>query len=206
MVALVASFDACAWMDQWAPEVKFEPAAIKKLSAHSISNFVNATLDESLIGISIKPEFSGGASVDLNNDGITDFIFIIPWIGNGLNAVGCTAHFIVSDGKGGRIENTLDGYGLDLADLVKKNEKIYMRHSTFVGNFKNSRHNHWVFQIFSFGADGIIRCSNHEYGDVFPAATIYYENPRFKRVQLTKLDIDKIVQSTTFRSHKYTGR
>lgn len=60
MVALVASFDACAWMDQWAPEVKFEPAAIKKLSAHSISNFVNATLDERLIGISIKPEFSGG--------------------------------------------------------------------------------------------------------------------------------------------------
>ena len=79
--ALVPS--ANAWMDQWAPEFKAEPVEVKKLSSHSVSNFVRTARSEC-------PEayapYSKGCSCDLNGDGIDDFMFIIPWMGNGLNA------------------------------------------------------------------------------------------------------------------------
>ena len=195
--------NAFGWMEKWAPYFKCEPSEMKKLSPHSISNFVNSTLDEESIGCSIEPEYSQGASIDLNADGFADFVFIVPWIATGLNASGCTAYFIVSDGKGGRNENILEGYGLNLGDLVKINGKIYMRHSTFFEYFQNSRHNHWVYQIFSFGSDGVMKCANHEVGDVFPAATIFYENPKFKRVALTKDDFEGIAKSTKPLVQKY---
>lgn len=124
-------------------------------------------------------------------------------MGNGLNASGYNAHFIVSDGKGGRIENKLEGYGFSLEDIVKVNGRIYCRHSTFFNEFEKSDHNHWVFQFFSFGKDGVMRNANHEIGNSFPAVTIYYSNPRFKQIELTPADRQKILDETKPKSFKY---
>lgn len=205
--SIVVAFNAYAWMDPWTPEVKSEPAKIKKLSAHCVSNFVNSVLansdEQMLIGISIKPEYSKGASIDLNADGILDFVFIIPWIGCGLNANGYSAHFIVSDGKGGRMENVLNGYCMKLDDLVEINGKIYMRQSEIFYGLQNSEHNYWVSQIFSFGADGAIKCANQEVGEIFPAATIYYEKPKFKSVKLSKSDLERIANTSVYSVLKF---
>ena len=130
-------------------------------------------------------------------------MFTIPWMGCGLNASLDEVFFIVSDGKGGRIENVADGYGIEASDLVKVKGKVYFRHSYFIEELEKSKHNHWAYQIFSFGKDGVMRCANGEVGSPFPAVTIFYDNPKFKQIGLTAADLKKIADETKVSEGKY---
>lgn len=198
LLALVPS--ASAWMEKWAPEFKSKPVEVKKLSSHSVSNFVKTARSESPEAYAL---YSKGCSCDLNGDGIDDFMLIIPWMGCGLNASLEEVFFIVSDGKGGRIENVAEGYGIELSDLVKIKGKVYFRHSYFIGVLEKCKHNHWAYQVFSFGKDGKMKCANEEVGSPFPAVTIFYDNPKFKQVELTAADLKKIADETKVTVGKY---
>ena len=203
-VLILLAVDAHAWMDAWAPTFKSTPANYRVLPAENIRAFVETlkpdnedTYNELQVG------FSKGATLDLNGDGIKDFMFTIPWMGNGLNASGHSVHFIVSDGAKGRIENIVECYGAELSDLVNVGGKTYFRQSNFFEDFKKSTHNHWVYQIFSFGTNGVMRCANDEVGRPFPAVTVYYVNPKFKQIELTESDLKKISEGTKIISRKY---
>ena len=41
-----------------------------------------------------------------------------------------------------------------------------------------------------------MRCANADIGKSFPAATIFYSNPKFKAIELTQADRRKIAQET----------
>ena len=192
ILLLALSSGAHAWMDGYAPKLKSIPAKLSVLSEKNIKWFVEDVKSDS----EFVSEYSKGVGVDLNNDGFKDFVFIIPWMGNGLNASGYNAHFIVSDGKGGRVENIIEGYGIDVSDIVNIDRKIYFRHSAFFQSFEKSQHNHWVFQIYSFDTNGIMRCANADIGKSFPTATIFYSNPKFKAIELTDTDWQRIAQET----------
>jgi hypothetical protein len=199
ILLLALSSGAHAWMDSYAPKLKSVPAKLSVLSQKNIKWFVeNVKSDSAFVS-----EYSKGVGVDLNNDGYKDFIFIIPWMGNGLSASGYNAHFIVSDGKGGRVENIIEGYGIKTSDIVNIDGKIYFRHSAFFESFEKSQHNHWVFQIYSFDTNGIMRCANADIGKSLPAATIFYSNPKFKAIELTDADRRKIAQETKPKSQVF---
>ena len=82
LYVLVPTFDANAWMAQWAPAFKATPAEVQALPGTSVSNYVCTAQED--YGFSWK--YSEGYTLDLNDDGIKDQVFIIPWMGNGLNA------------------------------------------------------------------------------------------------------------------------
>ena len=199
VLAALCSYASYAWMDQWAPRMQSEPANVSVLS----TNVVMRVLQRNYEGYEFSSKYAQGGEIDLNEDGVKDFVFIVPWMGNGLSASGYYTHFIVSDGKGGRIENNLDSYGAELSDIVKINGKIYFRHSNFFESFKKSAHNHWVFQVFSFGKDGVMRNANHEVGDHLPAVTIFYSNPKFKQIELTSADKEVILKDTKPQFRKF---
>lgn len=193
-------FAAHAWMEKWAPETSSAPAKVRKLPQRSVDYFVGtAKPDEA----EFCAKYSEGGALDLNGDGVEDFMFIIPWMGCGLNAAGYDVHFIVSDGAKGRVENVMEGYGVSLADLVTVGGKTYFRQSLFFEEFERSKHNHWVYQMFSFGANGVMKCANAAVGRPFPAVTIFYDKPKFKPVELTAADLKKIQKETKVNSHKY---
>jgi hypothetical protein len=199
ILLLALSSGAHAWMDSYAPKLKSVPAKLSVLSQKNIKWFVeNVKSDSAFVS-----EYSKGVGVDLNNDGYKDFVFIIPWMGNGLSASGYNAHFIVSNGKGGRVENIIEGYEIETSDIVNIKGKIYFRHSAFFESFEKSQHNHWVFQIYSFDTNGIMRCANADIGKSFPAATIFYSNPKFKAIELTDADRRKIAQETKPKSQVF---
>ncbi len=191
-----------AWMDKWAPQMNCEPVKLTVLSTNIVTRFLQRHFED----YHYSAKYAEGGAIDLNHDGITDHFFIVPWMANGLGASGYCTHFIVSDGKGGRIENNLDSYGAELSDIVKINGKIYFRHSTFFEHFQKSSHNHWVFQIFSFGKDGIMRNANHEAGDHLPAVTVFYSNPKFKQIELTASDRKNILDGTKPKSIKFKAK
>ena len=149
ILAILCSYTSNAWMNQWEPKIQSEPAKLSVLSTNAVVAFLKRNFDD----YEFSSEYAEGGEIDLNDDGIKDYIFIVPWMGNGLSANGYYTHFIVSNGKGGRIENNLDSYGAELRDIVNINGKIYFRHSDFFGSFQKSKHNHWVYQYFSFGKD-----------------------------------------------------
>ena len=91
--ALMLSYEANAWMDQWAPEFKADAANVNVLSKTTVSNYVCTAIEDG----EFKCEYSEGYAIDLNDDGTKDQVFIIPWMGNGLSASGYDVHFIVSD-------------------------------------------------------------------------------------------------------------
>ena len=189
---LLAAPGAQAWMEQWAPELKSRPAVVRKLPQKNVRVFA-AALEEEYCGV----PYAEGGGIDLNGDGVEDFAFIVPWMGCGLNGSGYTIFFVVSDGKGGRTENVFSGYGAALSDLVNVGEKTYFRLSS------KSRHNHWVFQLFEFDASGVARCANSAFGTRFPAVTIFYENPKFRQIELTASDRKKIEEQTKPTSRSY---
>lgn len=191
LIALLFAPDANAWMDQWAPAFKSKPANVQELSRTSVSNYVCTAED-----YGFRWKYSEGYVLDLNDDGIKDHVFIIPWLGNGLNGLAYDVHFLVSNGAKGLRKTVMEGYGVGKSDFVKVAGKTYFRHSTFFGHFKNSQHNHWVYQVFSFDKSGVMRCSNADFGKQFPAVTIYYINPKFKQIELTKGDLKKIADQT----------
>ena len=196
LFVLVPAFDANAWMDKWAPAFKATPAEVQALPGTSVSNYVCTAQED--YGFSWK--YSEGYTLDLNDDGIKDQVFIIPWMGNGLNAAGSDVHFLVSNGAKGRRKTVMEGYGVEKSDFVKVAGKTYFRHSQFFEHFEKSPHNHWVYQVFSFDKSGAMKCSNADLGKQFPAVTIYYINPKFKQIELTKGDLKKISDKTKPRS------
>ena len=189
LYVLFPTFNATAWMDQWAPEFTATAAEVHALSGTSISNYVCSTTWEDS---PLSMQYAEGYALDLNGDGIDDQVFIIPWIGNGLNADGFDVHFIVSDGAKGWRKTVKEGYGIEKSDFVKVAGKTYFRHSDFFHEFEKSKHNHWVYQVFYFDKKGVMRCGNADFGKLFPAVTIFYEKPRFKQIELTKRDLEKI--------------
>ena len=207
-VLILLAVDAYAWMEEWAPAFKSTPANFRVLSHESVTNFVS-TLKDKNGGNDYRwdwdqIEYTKGAAIDLNGDGSDDFVFVIPWLGCGLANRGYWVHFIVSDGAKGRMENIVECYGAELADLVKVRGKTYFRQSNhFYGGFEKSKHNHWVYQIFSFGTNGVMRCANVEVGRPFPAVTIHYINPKFKQIELTESDLKMIAEETKIVSRSY---
>ena len=99
-------------------------------------------------------------------------------------------------GKKGWKKSFLQGYGVDKCDFVKVAGKTYFRHSAFFNEFERSKHNHWVFQVFSFDKKGAMKCSNGDFGKLFPAVTIYHTKPRFWQIELTRRDLKKIAAGT----------
>jgi len=196
--AALASSAAHAWMDKWAPAFECSHAEFKKLSSWSVSNYVCSVSEDNAF---IAKYCSGGA-LDLNGDGTVDYVFTIPWMGCGLNANGYDVHFLVSDGAKGRMKTVMGGYGAGLDDLVKVSGKTYFRHSEFFNEFEKSKHNHWVFQMFSFDRTGAMKRANKDVGPPFPAVTIFYDNPKFRQIELTGADLRKIEKATTPVSKK----
>ena len=195
LFALVLTFEASAWMDPWAPAFKAAPASVQALSRTSVSNYVC-----NILGDEFRWKYSEGYALDLNDDGIKDQVFIVPWMGNGLNASGYDVYFLVSNGAKGWRKTVMEGYGVEKSDFVKVAGKTYFRHSQFFEHFEKSPHNHWVYQVFSFDKSGAMKCSNADLGKQFPAVTIYYINPKFKQIELTKGDLKKIADETKPKS------
>ena len=201
MIVCIGAPSAQAWMKEWAPKFDAPPAKVHDIPERSIRNYaVSVDVDD---GERARPDWSEGGRLDLNGDGIDDFVFIIPWLGCGLAAYGFDAHFIVSDGHGGRVRNAMAGYDMELSDLVCVKGKVYFRRSIHTGCFEKSQHNHWVYQVFSFGTDGYMKCADSDFGKKFPAVTIYYINPKFKQIELTKSDLIEIQKETGIFSSRY---
>ena len=57
--------------------------------------------------------------------------------------------------------------------------------------------------MFSFGTNGVMKCANAAVGRPFPAATIFYDKPKFKPVELTAADLKTIRKETKLVSRKY---
>ena len=204
-VLILLAVDAYAWMEEWAPTLKSTSANYRALPVKNVRTFVETLKsDDGYKYSEISVRLSKGATLDLNGDGIDDFVFIIPWMGCGLAGDGYWAHFFVSDGAKGRMENIVKCFGAELADLVKVGGKTYFRQSNhFSGGFEKSNHNHWVYQMFSFGTNGVMRCANVEVGRPFPAVTIHYINPKFKQIELTESDLKMIAEETKIVSRSY---
>lgn len=183
------SSSANAWMDDWAPAFNCTPAAAEKLSETNVSNFVSKVPFEDMDSYW---QYCEGYKLDLNGDGIKDFVYILPWMGCGLAACGYDAHFRVSAGANGWADTVIEGYNISKDDLVNVAGKTYFRHSHYCGDLEKSAHNHWIYQVFSFDKNGTMICSNSDFGKLFPAVTIYYINPKFKQIELTSGDLKKI--------------
>ena len=198
------TFQAFGWMEAWAPALKSEPVEIAPMPPEVKSRFLNAFAKGGELDCgpgTLSARYSQGGIADLNGDGQGDYIVMIPWCGNGLNADGYDAHFIVSvNGTNIWVENVIEGYGMELGDIVDVGEKTCFRHSMFHGHFEKSAHNHWVYQLFSFGADGKMRRANGDADIPFPAVTIFYEKPRFRQCELAKADLEGIETDTRPRS------
>ena len=190
-----------AWKSPWAPTVKAKPVELTPLSTETIDAFLSL-LNTELVEFASTAKYCQGAMLDLNGDEIDDYVFILPWMGCGLNADGTTAHFILSSERG-RVETAVEGYAIELSDLVELNGKIYFLHSTFFNDFEKSQHNHWVYQAFTFEKNGTVTHANATFGSLVPAATIYYNNPKFKRVPLTPNDLKLIHEKTSYPSNTY---
>jgi hypothetical protein len=193
---------ASAWTTPWAPTFKATSIEVTPFSEETMGAFLSL-IDTYLVETKAWAKYCEGATLDLNGDEIDDYVFILPWMGVGLASMGTNAHFILSSDKNGRIETVIEGYEMRLSDLVQVNGNIYFKHSDFFGNFEKSEHNHWIYQIFAFNKDGTMRIANSDFGETFPAATIYYINPKFKRVPLTEQDLKTIASQTKITTRKY---
>lgn len=201
ILLLLLTCHAQAWMEQWMPPFNASPVKIRPLPMKSVNYFVGRVQGKD--DAELYAQYSKGGALDLNGDGVEDIVFIIPWMGCGLNANGYTVYFIVSDGANWRTENVLEGFGVDWSDFVRVGKKIYFRHSDFFGPFEKSRHNHWVYQMFTFDKRGVMKCANEDFGTKYPAVTIFYDNPKFRQIKLTVADRKKISEHTELDSHKY---
>lgn len=200
IVLLLVAFNAQAWMDQWAPAVDAKPAKVRMLPAKTVNYFVQKARGEDS---EVFATYSEGCALDLNGDGVEDFVIIIPWMGNGLDASAYQVIFVVSNGAGWRTENVMDGYGIEVSDLVMVGGKTYFRHSGLFSEFEKSKHNHWGYQMFSFDKHGTMKCANADFKGKFPAVTIFYENPKFKQIELTAADMKKIAAEVKLESRRF---
>ena len=186
-----------AWIEEWAPVFKGKPVEVEALPEATVSNFVCSVKKGDINWSFDDWEYCKGYSIDLNGDGIKDSVFIIPWFGCGaLSGYSYDAHFRVSVVAKGWVDTAIECLGNRISDLVEVNGKIYLRHSLIHGGFEKSQHNHFVYQLFSFDKNGAMICSNGDFGKLFPAVTIYYINPKFKQIELTKGDLKSIEDKT----------
>ena len=192
MTILLLTFNANAWMDQWAPEFTATNVVVQALSEPVVSNFVFSVHKD----FAFSWQYCEGYTLDLNGDDIEDQVFIIPWMGKELDASGYDVYFVVSDGAKGWRKTRMKGYGVNKRDFVKAEDKMYFRHSAFFHEFAKSKHDHWVFQVFSFDKKGVMKCSNKDFGKMFPAVTIAYIKPRFWQIELTRRDLKTITAET----------
>lgn len=200
LLFLLFTFKADAWMEEWAPKCKGASADVKMLSKKCVHHFITTIKNDDIDWISDSSE---GGSLDLNGDRIDDFVFLVPWLGCGLAGSGYDVYFIVSNGAGGRIENKVESYRAGWSDLVTIGGKVYFRQSACFWTFEKSQHSHWVHQVFAFETNGVMRCANADVGAPFPAVTIYYENPKFKQIELTAADLKVIEEKTKPVMRKY---
>ena len=200
VVLLLAALDAQAWMDRWAPAVDAKPAKVRMLPAKTVGYFVRKARGEDNEGFAT---YSEGCALDLNGDGIEDFVIVIPWMGCGLGASAYQVIFVVSNGAGWRTETVMNGFGIEVSDLVTVGGKTYFRHSEFFSEFVKSKHNHWVYQMFSFDKHGNMKCANADFKGKFPAVTVFYENPKFRQIELTAADKKKIAAEVKIESHRF---
>ncbi len=195
--SLILPFNANAWMDEWAPAFKGDPVEVQVLPEATVSNFVCSVKKGDIDWDFDNWEYCKGYSIDLNGDGIKDSLFIVPWFGNGaLAGYSYEAHFRVSTGSKSWVDTAIECLGNTKADLVEVAGTIYFRHSMIYGGFEKSQHNHFVHQLFSFDKSGAMVCRNGDFGKLFPAVTIYYINPKFKQIELTKKDLREIEDKT----------
>ena len=197
--AWLLSSSAHAWMEYWAPKFDCTPAEVEELPAANVSNYVSTVHFE---GDWYPGDYywkrCKGYSLDLNGDGIKDSVYCLPYDGCGVASRGYETHCRVSAGA----DKWVDTYILGMGDgtskdnLVKVAGKVYFRHSEMFGDFENSKHNHWVYQVFSFNKQGEFICSNGDFGGLFPAVTIFYINPKFRQIKLTSRDLEKIARVT----------
>lgn len=219
VVMLLFVLVANAWENEHAPAFKMKPAAVEAMPASGLTNFVRRVIrngffrevcDEEYLNSpsNFFYEYSWGCVLDLNGDGIKDFVFRIPWMCMGVSGAMSTVHIIVSDGKGGRIENVIEGYYVETNDFVEIAGKPYFRQSTHFEqendkcSFEKSPYDHWVYQVFAFGKDGIMKLANSEVGWKLPKATIDGDQ-KFRQVGLTASDLKKIARITRPTSRKY---
>lgn len=128
------SSSANAWMEDWAPAFNCTPVAAEKLSETNVSNFVSKVRFEE----DSYWQCCEGYKLDLNGDGIKDFVYILPWRGCGLAGDGYYAHFRVSAGANGWTDTIIDGYNISKEDLVNISGKVYFRNSHYCGNMEKA--------------------------------------------------------------------
>ena len=121
-------------MEDWAPAFNCTPVAAEKLSETNVSNFVSKVRFEE----DSYWQCCEGYKLDLNGDGIKDFVYILPWRGCGLAGDGYYAHFRVSAGANGWTDTIIDGYNISKEDLVNISGKVYFRNSHYCGNMEKA--------------------------------------------------------------------
>lgn len=205
VLTLLLVVNAYAWMEPWAPPFDWSPARFRTLPNETMEKLFSAIKDSD--GRSYDDDrfsHTKGVTLDLNGDDINDIALFIPYLGCGLAANGYSAHFLVSDGQGGCMENILECYGAEPSDLVNVNGKTYFRQSSHVWHYDKSKHNYWVYSLFSFETNGLIKCANDDIGDPFPGITIHYETPRFTQADLAPAVRKEIAEAAKPVSRKFT--
>ena len=203
-LTLLLVANAYAWMEPWAPKFDCSPAGFRTLPEDTVEYLSSALKDSDGSPYDdFRFGHTKGVALDLNGDGTDDIALFIPYLGCGLAANGYSAHFLVSDGEGGCMENILECYGAEPSDLVNVDGKTYFRQSNHVWHSDKSEHNYWVYQMFSFGTNGLMKCANDEIGDPFPAITIHYETPRFEPADLEPAVRKEIAEEAKPVSRKF---
>ena len=194
---VVAALSAQAWMKYNAPDFKWTSAKVRLVSKAAKERYIAKTelgMDvkfrfevESTTGKvevveAIWFEYASVGEVDLNDDGVLDAVILVPWCGCGLAASGTNVGFLVSDGKGGRVLTTMEGYDQDLWDIAEIGGKRYFMSSVFL---RGEDHNYWLYRPYEFCKDGTMRDASATIGKPFPALTIYYDARKFKAQTIT---------------------
>ena len=213
---VVAALSAQAWMKYNAPDFKWTSAKVRLVSKAAKERYIAKTelgMDdkfrfevESTTGKvevveAIWFEYASVGEVDLNDDGVLDAMILVPWCGCGLAASGINVGFLVSDGKGGRVLTTMEGYDQGLGDIAEIGGKRYFMSSVFL---RGEDHNYWLYRPYEFCKDGTMRDASATIGKPFPALTIYYDARKFKAQTITPSLRKMIDKGANVEAEKFT--
>ena len=192
-----AALSAHAWMEHNAPDFKWTSAKVRLVPKAVKERYIAKTelgMDDKFrfeaevvtgkveVVEAIWFQYASVGEVDLNDDGVLDAVILVPWCGCGLAASGINVGFLVSDGKGGRMLTTMEGYGQDLGDIAEIDGKRYFMSSIFL---RGEAHNYWLYRPYEFCKDGTVKDASATVGKPFPALTIYYDARKFKAQTIT---------------------